>query len=369
MPRSGDLEDSLWSERNFEPFDAALCEPTALAAGGTQREPTALTAGGTQTLASASPHLQIPIEDVLLGARVPTKNPRRWDYDFEFEEPDEATWQCARLDIRLDDGERVEVELLRPTAWLRENGFFSCEQVPIRIEELDIQGVGVIRSIDPCPPLATGEGSVVTARFITHGVQGIVALTLVDEQGSVETIEGTTGHPVWSVDRRQWIPLDELQRGERVSTQAGPATVLSVTTTPRQTVVYNLEIHGEHVYQVGALGLLVHNSCIVGDEARQLVAESLDDALLGVVDKAGHVSFFRGGPPGSGLPSGHIDLVDWGIVEKGTRGFSVVVRDGKVTHFLRNSILNSGDFNLPKAMVDEILEQIPKIVDVVITGS
>jgi hypothetical protein len=25
--------------------------------------------------------------------------------------------------------------------------------------------------------------------------------------------------------------------------------------------VYNIEVHGEHVYQVGELGLLVHNAC------------------------------------------------------------------------------------------------------------
>lgn len=204
-------------------------------------------------------NLHIAIEEVPLGARVPTKSPRRWDYDFEFEDPNEATWQCASLEVELDDPEQVYVELLRPTVWLRENGFLSCDKVLVRIDELDIQGVGIIRSIDPCPPIATGEGSVVTARFITHGEQEVVALTLVDDQGSVETIEGTTGHPVWSFDRRQWIPLDELQRGECVSTQAGLAKVLTVKTTLRQTVVYNLEILGEHVYQVGALGLLVHN--------------------------------------------------------------------------------------------------------------
>jgi hypothetical protein len=31
--------------------------------------------------------------------------------------------------------------------------------------------------------------------------------------GSVETITGTTIHPVWSVDRQSWVPLAELADG------------------------------------------------------------------------------------------------------------------------------------------------------------
>ena len=34
--------------------------------------------------------------------------------------------------------------------------------------------------------------------------------------GSVETITGTTIHPVWSVDRQEWVPLAELTEGERL---------------------------------------------------------------------------------------------------------------------------------------------------------
>jgi hypothetical protein len=32
--------------------------------------------------------------------------------------------------------------------------------------------------------------------------------------GTVETITGTTIHPVWSVDRQEWVPLAELAQGE-----------------------------------------------------------------------------------------------------------------------------------------------------------
>jgi hypothetical protein len=36
---------------------------------------------------------------------------------------------------------------------------------------------------------------------------------------------------------------------------------LSVTLSRVAEPVYNIEVHGEHVYQVGELGVLVHNEC------------------------------------------------------------------------------------------------------------
>jgi hypothetical protein len=46
---------------------------------------------------------------------------------------------------------------------------------------------------------------------------------------TVETITGTTIHPVWSVDRQEWVPLAELADGERLQGLDGLAVVLSVT--------------------------------------------------------------------------------------------------------------------------------------------
>jgi len=40
----------------------------------------------------------------------------------------------------------------------------------------------------------------------------------------------------------------------------GLAVVLSVALARVSQPVYNIEVHGEHVYQVGELGLLVHNA-------------------------------------------------------------------------------------------------------------
>jgi hypothetical protein len=89
--------------------------------------------------------------------------------------------------------------------------------------------------------------------------------------GSVEGLEGTTIHPIWSLDRNDWVPLGELELNEQLSGENSPAIVLNLAIINRITAVYNVEVFGEHVYQVGELGLMVHNSCApIG---------GLDDAL------------------------------------------------------------------------------------------
>ena len=59
---------------------------------------------------------------------------------------------------------------------------------------------------------------------------------------------------------QDWVPLGELAEGEQLRGASGPAIVLTATILPRSLPVYNIEVHGEHVYQVGTLGLLVHNA-------------------------------------------------------------------------------------------------------------
>jgi hypothetical protein len=93
--------------------------------------------------------------------------------------------------------------------------------------------------------------------------------------GSFETITGATIHPVWSVDRQEWVPLAELAQGDRLRCDTesfglcfpsslspkASGLVLSVSLSRVSQPVYNIEVHGEHVYQVGELGVVVHNEC------------------------------------------------------------------------------------------------------------
>jgi hypothetical protein len=60
------------------------------------------------------------------------------------------------------------------------------------------------------------------------------------------------------------VPLAELADGETLQGLDGLAVVLSVSLSRVSQPVYNIEVNGEHVYQVGELGLVVHNTYPVG---------------------------------------------------------------------------------------------------------
>ena len=86
-------------------------------------------------------------------------------------------------------------------------------------------------------------------------------MTVGNEFGLPEFVEGTLIHPIWSVDRNDWVSISDLERGERLQGAEGILYVESIDLVRRNVSVYNIEVHGEHVYQVGELGLLVHNTC------------------------------------------------------------------------------------------------------------
>jgi hypothetical protein len=222
---------------------------------------------------------RVAIDAVPLGGRVPTRNPRRWEYDGSLPEPDEANWAKLSITVQRSDGGVVDAELLRPRAWIELHGIVAGQLLPLHLPELEVSGQALVTAVEACPPIAGGEGSVVTARFVTREVHVVASVDVLGLDGSIETITGTTIHPVWSIDREDWVPLGELVQGETLQGEGGVAVVLSVTLSRVAQPVYNLEVHGEHVYQVGELGVLVHN------------------AYIGVATRGGHhgIAKFLGG--------------------------------------------------------------------------
>ena len=96
----------------------------------------------------------------------------------------------------------------------------------------------------------------VTGRFVTYNAKQVFK---VEFAGGVVLV-GTPKHPVWSLDRVDWIGLGELRQGERVAAHDGPAVVHALSAVACDEPVYNIEVHGEHVYEVTDLGILVHNT-------------------------------------------------------------------------------------------------------------
>jgi hypothetical protein len=195
---------------------------------------------------------------VPIGARVPTKNPNRFEVDPQ-PEPDQATWAKLSITVERSAGGIVDAEIIRPRSWILESGLCAGRMLPLNLPELEVSGLALVTAIDDCPPIADGEGSVVTARFVTREVHVVASVDVLGADGTVETITGTTIHPVWSVDRQEWVPLSELSEDETLQGLDGLAVVLGVSLSRVSEPVYNIEVHGEHVYQVGELGLVVHN--------------------------------------------------------------------------------------------------------------
>ncbi|MEO8272268.1 MAG: polymorphic toxin-type HINT domain-containing protein [Aureliella sp.] len=220
----------------------------------------------------------MPIELVPLGARVPTKNPKPWEYDDSLPEPHEASWAKISITVKRNDGGVVDAELLRPRSWVKANDVQVGPLLRLNLPELEIAGLATVNSIAPCPVIATGEGSVITGRFATHRVDVIARIEFLGADDIVDALEGTIIHPIWSVDRNNWVPLGELEVGEYLLCESGRAVVLSIAILQHSVPVYNIEVHGEHVYQVGSMGNLSEDCFIwamkhadeIGGEIRHL---------------------------------------------------------------------------------------------------
>ncbi len=189
----------------------------------------------------------------------------------------QETWAKISLTVEREDGGIVDAELIRPRSWIDGNGIRAGQLLPLNIAELQIAGFAHVTAVDPCPQISSGEGSVITGLFTTRQVDIIARAEILSADGQIEIIEGTTIHPIWSVDRQDWVSLGELGKGESLHAADGLAIVASILIASQVTPVYNIEVHGEHVYRVGDLAILAHNAaplrCAMiaewGDEAMQ----------------------------------------------------------------------------------------------------
>jgi len=246
MPYSEARETALWSETDWldEPLNFGLREEHEV----------------SQISTINAKRLLIPIEQVPIGARVPTKNPRPWEYDDSLPDPVQCEWSKISITLHRNEGGIVDAELIRPRSWMKQHGIRTNLMLPINIPELEVTGLAFVTSIDECPEIAIGDGSVITGRFLTRQVNTIIRAEILGPDGSIETIEGTPVHPIWSIDRNDWVALGELHEGEILRSSDGSAIIISISMLQTAVAVHNVEVHGEHVYAVGFCGLLVHNA-------------------------------------------------------------------------------------------------------------
>jgi len=221
----------------------------------------AVTASSTPTSHAASDKRLItkPIQDARVGDRIVGRNPIREQADLV--EPDPATWRKISLFMTKESGLGLWMDLLRPLTWIEEHNAKPGRTIFIDLYEMGAVGDAEVTYVGPCPKIQPGTGTVVIGTFKHQADENtnVVHLKLEDQ---IELTGVTDNHPYWSADRQDFVEVGRLRTGELVDTEYGLKHVVSVTPIEHNGFLYNLETT-EHVYRVGSLGTLVHNSCVI----------------------------------------------------------------------------------------------------------
>jgi len=103
---------------------------------------------------------------------------------------------------------------------------------------------------------------VVTGVFAHEAVPDTVILSVTFANGAY--IKGVTdNHPFFSVDHNDFVEIGKMCEGAYVKVNDGITRITKIESRfarPGE-MLYNLETHNEHVYQVTTAGILVHNTC------------------------------------------------------------------------------------------------------------
>ena len=275
-----------------------------------------------------------PIEQIELGARVRTANGPRLCRAaaamaatllagalpgaaeasvLDVAEPSAAltanseSWRQIHVDFSADDDPEhtYSIELLRPASWLADREAREVgDRFRLELDELRASGWATVTAVHEATAPSASSG-VVTMRLShvagsarpsgylvegcersasaaepwakvgprTGSIEGRIQSDVYElsfEKGT-ETLRGTGVHPLYSLDRDDWVRIRDLQLGERLQTAEGAVTVEALEKVREEHRVYNLEVLEVHEYFVGGAVALVHNAqatgtCFRGDD-------------------------------------------------------------------------------------------------------
>ena len=191
------------------------------------------------------------IRDLAIGDPLAVPQWDRVDHEIDSE-----TWRKLTLVMHTPQGDRFDITLLRPIGWLESCNARVGSSIHLVVSEQGLDGLAEVLGIEPCPSISSGVGRVVTGTF-THVRGGILRIRLA---GLAEPLGVTSNHSIYSADRLDFVPAGELRVGETLRNLDGDVRIESIEQLGSEERVYNLEIHGEHVFRVASNGVLVHNS-------------------------------------------------------------------------------------------------------------
>ncbi len=211
-----------------------------------------------------------PIEEIKVGQRVQTADDASTqNSDTEVKPKD---WRKVDFIIPNADGNGGDFELttLMPVARIEAEGLKVGSDKQVDFEEMGIHGRAQVRSISPCPPIELGRGRVVLSTFTRIG-NNLFELRIA---GLKDSIQVTGTHPLYSYDRKAWVPAGQLKVGEKLWTASGPSTVESLRPILGRKRVYNFEVEKDHRYYVSTARVLAHNSCVLPTSGTLTISSS-----------------------------------------------------------------------------------------------
>ncbi len=213
----------------------------------------------TPTRQSTTPESEhIPIIECRVGDAVRTDE-SRGDHDTTLgTEVDPQTWKHLVLKCNKTDGSTSDVELLRPTTWLKLRQAKVGGTIEISVPECAIEGDANVLDIRSCPNLQpTPPGFRTVTGTFRHESADVLDIYV---KGISESIGTTAVHPFWSEDRKQYIHAAGLTVGEHLLGANGPRAITAIRATLQPEPVYNLEVHHDHNF---------HVSCYPGAQQRK----------------------------------------------------------------------------------------------------
>lgn len=197
----------------------------------------------------------------------PLDKEKEWT-SVDYEEITPFTWKWVDFELPRPDETVTKINLRRPNWWLKEIGADSIgKKVYLDMPELSLQGWATVTAIrinqlDTRFWDENRDGNYVnrpiTGKF-THESNNVYNLHFGD---NVKPLGITGSHPIWSVDRNDWVGAIDLKIGEVVKTQDGEVILKSREKLNGRHKVYNLEIYRDHNFLVSTDKILVHNNCL-----------------------------------------------------------------------------------------------------------
>ncbi|MDJ0839152.1 MAG: hypothetical protein QNK37_21730 [Acidobacteriota bacterium] len=178
---------------------------------------------------------------------------------------DPATWRLVSLSMprRDNPSAAIEIQTLKPISWLQLLDVKPGNWVYLKLDDMDLEGRAIVKSVEACPPIMPGPGKVVLSTFTTDAAD-LIQLNLAD--GNL--LELTPRHRIFSIDRNAYVPAVYLQEGERVRTLDGHTRISNISRLLDMRTVHNLEVEDDHAYYASRARVLGHNASAGGRVVR-----------------------------------------------------------------------------------------------------